>query len=504
MEPQTLYYGDCLDWMRKWPSECVDRIYLDPPFNSNTDYNILFGTENNVPAQMRAFTDTWHWDDKAAERTESILNAIGHPAHQVVSSLYAMLGNSGMLAYLTYMAERLVEMRRLLKPTGSLFLHCDPYASHYLKAVLDALFGKNSFRNEIIWRRGKGATRTASMQFPRNHDCILWYSISDNWHYDRQFRPYAKTTLDMYRHNDHDGKGSYRLQELRTYGKETIERFRQENKIAKSSSGREYLKQYLSDKKGVAVDSVWDDIDGIAYGASKERIGYPTQKPRALLERILQACSSPGDIILDPFTGCGTTIDAAERLGRQWVGIDISSFAIDLVQEYRLKPLGVTAHIEGIPADLTAARRLAELNRFDFESWAIYLVPGLVPNKSKTGDGGIDGRGVMMMPPDNLDSKLVLAQVKSGHFSLSQFRDFIDVVGMEDAALGLFITLEAVSTPDARSLIARQGHVAVGAERYPRVNLWSIQDHFDQRRPHVPPMLDPFTGKPMVQPGLPI
>ena len=475
MTPQTLYYGDCLDWMRKWPSECVDLIYLDPPFNSNTDYNILFGTDNNVPAQMRAFTDTWHWDEKAAERTDRILNAVGHPAHQVIHGLHIMLGESGMLAYLTYMAERLVEMHRLLRPTGSIYLHCDPYASHYLKAVMDALFGQSNFRNEIVWRYKK--YQKANMRyFTRNSDRILYYLRSSKAAYNPQFE---------------------KLKTPKRYLKRKWDKATQRIVNAKDEDGHV---QYITVDQE-KVDDVWE----LPYlmPAARERLGYPTQKPRALIERVVSASSNPGDLVLDPFAGCGTTIDAAERLDRRWVGVDISSFAIDLVQEYRLKPLGVTAHIEGIPADLASARRLAELNRFDFESWAIYLVPGLVPNKKKTGDGGIDGRGMMLVEPDNTKSRLVLAQVKSGRFSLSQLRDFIGVVGMEDAALGLFITLEAVSTPSAQSDVARMGNVVVGAERYPRVGLWSIQEYFDRRRPHVPPMLDPFTGKPMTQPGLP-
>ncbi len=523
MTPQTLYYGDCLDWMRKWPSECVDLIYLDPPFNSNTDYNILFGTENNVPAQMRAFTDTWHWDDKAAERTEAILNAIAHPAHQVIHGLHFMLGESGMLAYLTYMAERLAEMQRLLKPTGSIYLHCDPYASHYLKAVMDSVFGNGNFRREVIWQRS--LSHGGASNYNSVHDTILYYSKTGKVQWNPQYQPHDLSYIEShYRLVDEDGR-RYQLVAAHGSGSGPARRFG--NRLLDPPSGRHWAwdqdriddlmakgrivftrtnmpryKRYLEDTPGKPTTDVWIDIPPVNSQA-KERLGYPTQKPRALLERIIEASSNPGDLVLDPFAGCGTTVDAAQRLGRRWAGIDISSFAIDLVQEYRLKPLGVTAHIEGIPADLASARRLAELNRFDFESWAIYLVPGLVPNKKKTGDGGIDGRGMMLVEPDNTKSRLVLAQVKSGHFSLSQLRDFIGVVGMEDAALGLFITLESVSTPSAQSDVARMGNVVVGAERYPRVGLWSIQDYFDRRRPHVPPMLDPFTGKPMTQPGLP-
>ena len=237
------------------------------------------------------------------------------------------------------MAIRVMEMRRLLKPTGSIYLHCDPTASHYLKLLLDSVFGTKQFRNEIAWRRGKGATRTLSAQFPRNHDYLLWYSKSSSWSYQRSFKPYSKKTLAMYRHNDNGGR--YRLQELRTYGEETINKFRLSGKIAKSRTGREYLKQYLSDKPGVAVDSIWEDIGGMAHGAGKERLGYPTQKPLKLLDRIIKASSVPDDVILDPFCGCATACIAAEHLQRQWAGIDISSKAAELVRVRMNNELGL-------------------------------------------------------------------------------------------------------------------------------------------------------------------
>ncbi len=305
MEHGTLYYGDCLEWMRRWPDECVDLIYLDPPFNSNAGYNVLFDTGHDAPAQVRAFDDTWKWDAAAVDRLQRMQSAVGHPAHSAVTGLFSQLGNSGMLAYLTYMAERLAEMRRLLKSTGSIYLHCNPTASHYLKIVMDAVFGAGNFRNEIVWSYRTGGV--SKRYWPRKHDVLLFYVKSDSYTH----RP---------------------LQERILYDKPFFNaQFDEE--------GRPYADVYVRD--------VWDDIKPL-INVSKERLGYPTQKPVALLERIIKASSSPSDIVLDPFCGCGTTIVAAESLGRRWAGIEASDFAIELTRNRCIGEIGITAAIEGI------------------------------------------------------------------------------------------------------------------------------------------------------------
>ena len=291
LEPNRLFWGDNLHVMRQLPSESIDLIYIDPPFFSGRQYNVIFGDQN----ELRSFSDIWE---------------------------------GGMPGYLIWLNARLFEMKRLLKKTGSIFVHCDWHASHYVRGEMDKIFGHEQFRNEVVWRRGKGATRTASVQFPRNHDSIIWYSKSDIWDYHRIFKPYAEKTLSMYKYDDNDGRGAYRRQELRTYGRNTIARFRSEGKIATSGTGREYLKQYLSDKYGVAVDSIWEDIGGMAHGANKEKIGYPTQKPEALIERIIEACSKQGAIVADFFSGGGTTAAVVSRLGRRWIACDQSRVAV--------------------------------------------------------------------------------------------------------------------------------------------------------------------------------
>ena len=299
MKSNTLYYGDCLDWMDRWleegAQESIDLIYLDPPFNSSATYSILFG-KTPADAQFRAFNDTWFWDTGAEQRYQSFKRAIARPAHGAIMGLRTVLGKSGMLAYLTYMAERLERMHRLLKPTGSLYLHCDPYASHYLKIVLDAIFNLRNFQNEIVWCYSTGGA--TPRRFSRKHDVLFFYGKKANPLFNTQRMPYTSAMSQDPKH------------------------------------------KHKFNKDGRIMLDWWSDITPI-NPLAKERLGYPTQKPEALLERILQASSNEGDVVLDPFCGCGTTIAVAERLQRRWAGVDISAFAIDLIRQRRLKNLRI-------------------------------------------------------------------------------------------------------------------------------------------------------------------
>ena len=468
MDDNALYYGDCLDWMREWPDESVDLVYLDPPFNSNADYNIIFGAGEGAPAQVRGFADTWKWDAAAAERVARIENALNHPLHATAAGLRSMLGPSGMLAYLTYMGERLLEMRRLLKPTGGVYLHCDPTASHYLKGVMDAIFGHASFRNEIVWSYRRWSV--ASFRgFQRMHDTILYYMKDPaRGVYNVEYEPASESYLQRF------GGGSNR---------------KDPDDPARAVPVGEPAQEPQHD--------VWSDI-GIIAGNSRERVGYPTQKPLALLKRIVAASSNPGELVLDPFCGCGTAVVAAHNLGRRWIGIDISPTAIDIVRQRRLVPMGVNAEAFGIPKDMAGARMLAAEKPFDFEAWAVSCVPGLAPNERRGGDGGIDGRGRILDAPAGGGSRLVLAQVKGGRgFVLDQFRAFLRVLDREGAALGVYVTLDPVTSPSARREAAELGEVAVGAGRYPRVQLWSVADHFEGRAPSLPTLADLDTGRPI-------
>ena len=446
-----LVYGDCLEVMQDMPAGSVDLCYLDPPFNSKTNYNILFrnsgipGIRRKSTAQLIAFEDTWSWSESAAARVKAIENAVRHPAHEVVSGLSRMLGPSGMLAYLSYMAERLAEIRRVLKQTGSVYLHCDQTASHYLKIVMDRLFGSGNFINEKVWSYGTpSGGRTSGKKPVKVHDVLLVYAMK--------------------------------------YGEHL------------------YNKQYLDESPGVPLSTVWTDIMQI-YGQSgwfpttnKEGLGYPTQKPLALLERIILMASREGDIVLDPFCGCGTTIEAADKLKRRWIGIDISPFAIDMIQSRRLP--GHNIPVLGVPVDMQGAEQLARSKPFDFEKWAVTRIPGMIPNSKQVGDRGIDGRGRLLYRPEKSEG-LVLAQVKGGRQSPSQFRDFLYTIEREQAALGIYVTLDRISSPGIRAEAAAAGTVEIGAASYPRVQLWSIEDWFADRAPRLPPLADPYTGKAM-------
>ena len=523
---QTLYYGDCLDWMQGWPDECVDLVYLDPPFNSNADYNIIFGQENGTPAQVRGFEDTWRWDDAAINRVARIERAVAHPMHTATVALKSLLGSSGMLAYLTYMGERLAQIQRLLKPTGSVYLHCDPTASHYLKVVMDALFDGRNFRNEITWKRTE--SHNTANRYGNIADVLLYYAKADapKWNggvHRYGSGGYSAQQMSRFRHVDDDGR-RYRLDDLTAprpssdsgkfewrgtmpgtgrgwgYRLEQLEQWWAEGRIQTKRDGTprmDGLKVYLDEAEGQPLQSIWTDIRRIG-NTSRERLGYPTQKPLALLERIIAASSDPGDLVLDPFCGCGTAVVAAHQLGRRWVGIDISSMAIDIVQERRLEALGIQADIQGIPRDLVSARRLASERWLDFQAWAAMLIPGMAANQQPGADAGIDGRGMLLVAPQGRDARLVLAQVKGGGtFRLSELRDFLRVIERDDAACGVFITVDRVRSRAARTEAAQLGEIAVGANRHPRAQLWSIEEYFDGVRPNLPALSDPYTGRPI-------
>ena len=467
--PNRLYYGDCLDVLREWPAQCVDLIYLDPPFNSKANYNVLYGSKNGASAEVRAFSDTWYWDEAAALRMETLERAPARRSHAALTGLRTILGDTGMLAYLSYMAERLEKCRRVLRDHGSLWLHCDPTASHYLKVLLDAIFGPNHFRNEIIWcYTGPGSPKMR--QFNRKHDTIFWYAKGNSWTFntDAARVPHAGGA-------PHSGG------------------FKTDNRKLNTEEAKRY------GEKGKILESWWCQARGnglaIAARQPSQYLGYPTQKPIALLQRIVEASSNPGDVVLDPFCGCGTTIAAADRTKRQWVGIDVSPFAVKLVRDRRLRPAGRDAEIAGIPTDMEGARMMLERNAFDFEAWAVTSVPGLAPNERQVGDRGIDGRGAMMHPPDGTESRLVVAQVKGGGYTASSMRDFQRVIERENAAAGIYITLQRADTRNARQAAAELRTFTMGAQRYPRLQLWSIEELLDGRMPQLPDMADPYTGQ---------
>jgi len=467
--PDTLHYGDCLEVMRQWPDDSVDLIYLDPPFNSNANYNILFGKEkadkNHIAkrkdlAQLVAFTDMWEWNEKTARRIEEIGKATAHPARDAVLALNLLYKTGGgMLSYLVYMADRIAEMRRLLKPTGSIYLHCDPSASHYLKMILDKVFGPDNFQNEIVWAyRTGGASKT---RFARKHDIIFLYGKGEA-------RTFNLPKEKAYTKSESRKAGTV------NYGGGTAEFYEDENGVYNLVNMRD----------------VWD----IPYIGStdKERLGYPTQKPIALLERIVNASSNPGDVVLDPFCGCGTTIEAAMNLNRKFVGVDISMYALNVIQKQRLKD--TRFKIDGIPSDMPSARAMAAANPFALEKWAVHLIPGFVANNKQRGDGGVDGWGCLLHAP-NGEEGLCMAQVKSGAPSADALRAFTGKLLGGAATFGVFITLEKFDSKTARQCVAEAGALQLGANTYHRLLMWSIEEYFAGQMPALPPLANPVTGK---------
>ncbi|MDW8106831.1 MAG: DNA methyltransferase [Armatimonadota bacterium] len=448
---RTLYYGDNLEVLRKHiPDDSVDLIYLDPPFNSNRDYNLLFREATGEPAQaqIKAFTDTWQWSERAYQTF--LLECPRQPLVRLVEGFVDTLGRNDLTAYLVMMAPRLIELHRVLKPTGSLYLHCDPTASHYLKVMLDVIFGARNFRNEVVWKRdpaGKGGKR-GSRQWPRDIDIILFYTKTDLYTFHQQYAPLTAEQRQAYRYEDE--RGRYKAVQRGNYSDTMWEKFRAEGRIHRSSTGKEYLKYYL-DEAQATIGSMWNDILGFGTRtAAKELLGYPTQKPLALLERIIQASSNEGDVVLDPFCGCGTAIVAAEKLRRQWIGIDITHLAIALIK-YRLSDMfGLQERkdyqVIGEPTTEAEARALAQQDRDEFQKWAIGLIPRARPFQEKKGaDTGIDG--ILRFQDDPKQVKLAVIQVKSGKVSVDHIRDFRGVIDREGATLGLFLTLEPPTKP---------------------------------------------------------
>lgn len=474
-ERNSLHYGDNLNIMRQWKDEWVDMVYLDPPFNSKANYNQLYRVETGTnrgtrSASLKAFEDTWHWGAPAVERIERIKSAPSHLAHASITGLHAMLKDCGMMAYLSYMAERLVELHRLLKPTGSLYLHCDETASHHLKMVLDDIFGQTQFRNAIAWCYSNSGR--PKRYFAKKHDTIFLYTKTDKAFWG----DYRVSISDEY---------------LASHYRQVDERGHRCRIRVDAGLTRVYYPE-----AGMICNDWWDDIPPLNSQA-RERLGYPTQKPISLLERIVEASSKKGDIVFDPFCGCGTTVVAADNLGRHWVGCDINPSVLDVVKANRFPSRDIP--ITGIPADFASAVRLAQDNRRHFEIWATGCVPGLAPNESGGADGGVDGVGNTVEKPHDGYNPVVLGQVKSGKFSLSQLRDFLHVVKRDNAVMGVYITLEPVTSKSAEAEVARLGNVTIGTDRFPRVQLYAIAAHFDENQQplRLPQMTNPYTGTPL-------
>jgi len=466
MAENVLYYGDNLDILRRYiKDESVDLIYLDPPFKSEQDYNVLFAEQNGsrAAAQIKAFEDTWRWDQAAAKSYQEVVETGPPRVSQVMQAFHTFLDGTDMMAYLAMMAPRLVELRRVLKSTGSIYLHCDPAASHYLKMLMDAVFGPVRFRNEIIWKRTSAHSDSGTCG--NTHDELLLYTKGDKFVWNRQFQAYDQAYVEShYRYLDSKGR-RYRTDNLTAIGlrgggyeyewhgvkkiwrlpKERMARLEKEGRIHYTKAGTAEYIRYLDEMPGVPLQDLWTDIPPINPQA-KERLGYPTQKPEALLERIVQASSNEGDLVLDPFCGCGTAVVVAHRLNRRWIGIDITHLAVALMK-HRLKDAfgnEVKYRVIGEPVSLPDARTLAQENRYQFQWWALGLVGARPVEQKKGADKGIDGRLYFHDEADNAKrkTKQIVISVKSGKVGVKDVRDLRGVVEREKAQIGVLISME--------------------------------------------------------------
>lgn len=472
-----LYYGDNLDVLRNpaaFPDACVDLIYLDPPFNSNANYNILFKspTGDGADASIAAFDDTWAWGPAASSALMDITESGNHALHALMKAMRIAIGENAMMAYLAMMAVRLVEMHRVLKPTGSLYLHCDPTASHYLKLVLDAVFGAKNFRNEIYWHYYNKMHDHRKRLFAKATDSILFY-VKD-------------VDSDFVFHT---------LREDRDEPVRQLKRVKVGGKLVNARDADGALQYQVKHDKH--IDNVWRL--SMLQHASPERLGYPTQKPRALLERVILASSNPGDVVLDPFCGCGTAIDAAQKLGRRWIGIDVTHLAVGLIEKRLREGYGAAASFEtlGVPRDLASARRLAAEDPHQFQAW-ITLKLGGWPwrDGQKGGDRGVDG--YFYYVGIGGDTQTGVVSVKAGgHLNPAMVRDLGFVMERDNHLLGLFL---CASTPTRgmREEAASQGLIETEFGRFPALQIFTLEELFSGHSPKLPPLVSPNRRAPRV------
>jgi site-specific DNA-methyltransferase (adenine-specific) len=518
-----LYYGDNLHVLREHiAAESVDLVYLDPPFNSNASYNQLFKGPSGNPsaAQIEAFNDTWHWTDAAEEAFGEVMRSGNGNAAEMLRAMRSFLGENDMMAYLAMMAVRLLELHRVLKPTGSLYLHCDSTASHYLKILLDAVFGPRNFKNEIIWKRtfAHGSAR----RWGDVHDTLFFYSKADIYSWNKITQKHEEKYVSS-KYGQSDSRGRFRWVVLTGSGPrkgesgapwrgynptesnrhwtvprqplsllkeegvqvpsgtiDSLELLFENNFIRfperSGSKGAPEYKYYLNE--GQPIQDVITDVPPINSQA-QERLGYPTQKPVALLERIVAASSNPGDVVLDPFCGCGTTVHAAEKLGRQWIGIDVTHLAIGLIEK-RLRDAfpKVAFQTHGVPQDLAGARDLARRGRedrnyyFEFEKWALSLLAAQPGNLGKKGaDRGIDGNIYF-----GKTSRAIVSVKAGDNVSVEMVRSLDSVVKRENAEIGILLTL----TPPTRNMVGEAAaagqYKEPGFSPVPRIQIVTIDE----------------------------
>lgn len=521
-----LYFGDCLDILLELDREhngkgFIDLIYIDPPFNSKRNYNVLFESIDlkDANAQKQAFADTWSNVSYMDEKNQ--LDVKNKDLFEFLQALDHIRSFSrSAVSYLTIMAHRIYYMHRLLKDTGSFYLHCDSTMSHYLKLICDMIFGEKNFRNEIIWKRktGRGETNQKSNRFGNCTDIILFYAKTEKNKMNPQFNDeavgYKEYLESSFKFIDEDGR-KYMSDNLAsptprpnlTYeykgykppktgwaiSKEKMSEWDKEGRLIfpEDKNGRIRRKRYLDEVKGRPVQNLWDDI-GMISSQAQERLGYPTQKPEALLERIINASSNEGDLVADFFCGCGTTIAAAHKLKRNWIGADISHLAVRLILKRLIDSYGQgvkhNIKLHGLPKDVASARMLAEetdKGRFNFQDWVIEVLLNGVHNPKKTADGGYDGYLTFELPEKK---EFVLIEVKSGNVNLNQFKSFIKTVQDEKAAIGVFVCFEVQVTKEMERQAKQSGYYneKFWDKSYPTVQILTIEQLLNNQQPKFP------------------
>lgn len=543
-----LFYGDNLAVLRESiATESVDLIYLDPPFNSKATYNVLFKAPSGEQsqAQIEVFEDAWHWNIHAEEAFDETMRSGNTEAAELLRSMRAFLGENDMMAYLAMMAIRLIELHRALKPSGSLYLHCDPVASHYLKILMDAIFGPTNYLNEIVWRRT--GSHNSAKRFGPIHDVVHFYQKSNAYKHRTVFRPYLKGHIDDY-FKKSDDNGRYWTNSIHGSGIRHGESGKPWRSYDPSANGRHWAipsdlvealgvdpdlpplekldaladlnvvdfppggskslptyRQYLKRSRGMPLQDIWayqphtrgvlynsnqaidEDVRWLQAQGDPERLGYQTQKPIGLLTRIIESSSGTGDLVLDPFCGCGTTVHAAQKLNRKWIGIDITHLAIGLI-ERRLKDAfsGIQFQVEGTPKDFAGAEDLAQRDKYQFQWWAVTLI-NAVPygGKKKGADTGIDG--FYYCKPDGKKTEAGVISVKGGdNVTVAMVRDLKGVLEREKSPFAVMVTLREPTSPMIKEAAAA-GFFNTPFGRFPRMQIVSVASLLNGKIPKLPP-----------------
>lgn len=510
-DKNALYFGDNLEILRKYiPDESVDLVYLDPPFNSNKAYNIIFQDKSgkSSSAQIRAFEDTWYWTEETQTAFDEIMSGDYRvELKQMMQAFVDFMGTTDLMAYLIMMAIRLVELHRVLKPTGSLYLHCDPTASHYLKILMDQIFGLQCFKNEVVWKR-IDAKGNVQKKFGWIHDRLLFYTKTKQWKWNQQYMDYDEEYVENFYNKVDDQGRRYMSGDLTApmsraskgqvyawkgytpppsrcfvYNKEKMAEIEKQGRIEYTRNGCPRFKRYLDEMIGNKCPDIWIDIK---IASKDERLGYPTQKPLALLERVISASSNKGDVVLDPFCGCGTAVAAAEKLGRKWIGIDVTHLAISLIKK-RMTEHFPEAKFEthGEPQSPESAKALFDQSPFQFESWAVSLLGGQPYKSTGGGDTGIDG--FLYFKDYEKRFHRIIIEVKGGKFQPRDVRALAHVLGREKAPVGILIALNEPTRGMLKEAAALGKWQMPGSNReYPVLQICTIQDFFDGKKPDLP------------------